>query len=70
MNVDAKNAIGSTSLHMAIRRGHKEIVELLIKNGADVNIKYYRQTPLDIANAHDNTEIANLIKKAGGKKGD
>ena len=37
--VDAKEAFGVTTLHLAAGAGHKKIVELLIANGADVNAK-------------------------------
>ena len=36
-NVDAKNKGDDTPLHIATREGDKEIVELLIAKGADVN---------------------------------
>ena len=37
-------------LHNAGRGGHKEIAELLISNGADVNVKKDDgRTPLDVA---------------------
>lgn len=29
---------GKTCLHVAVWRGHEEVVELLVKAGADVNI--------------------------------
>ncbi|SVB63313.1 uncharacterized protein METZ01_LOCUS216167, partial [marine metagenome] len=48
--------------------GHKEIVELLIAAGADVNAKDQNDyTPLDFANRLKRTEIADLIRKHGGK---
>jgi len=40
---------GATPLHPATYSGHKEIVELLIANGANVNTKAKGWTPLDIA---------------------
>ena len=47
--------------------GYKEIVELLIAKGADVNPKNDRgQTPLDWADK----KIAALLRKHGGKTGD
>ena len=47
--------------------GYKEIVELLIAKGADVNPKNDRgQTPLDWADK----EIAALLRKHGDKTGE
>ncbi|MDP6307252.1 MAG: ankyrin repeat domain-containing protein, partial [Verrucomicrobiota bacterium] len=46
-----------------------EIVELLIANGADVNAKDGDGfTPLDLAT--NNKEIADLLRKHGGKTGE
>ena len=38
-NVNAKDEVGWTLLHTAAFYGHKEIAELLIAKGADVNAK-------------------------------
>lgn len=38
-DVEAANAQGSTSLHMAATRGHHEIVAVLIEAGADVDCR-------------------------------
>jgi len=62
--------IGMTILQSAALGGQKEIVELLIAKGADVNAKgskgYF--TPLDTALSHSlDKEIADLIRKHGGK---
>ncbi len=60
-----KNDYGWTPLHWAASRGHKEIVELLIAKGANVNAKNkYGTTPLDMAN---DRETADLLRKHGGK---
>jgi ankyrin repeat protein len=49
----------------------KEIAELLIANGADVNAKNVDgQTPLDVAVDWFNDEIAALLRKHGGKTGE
>ena len=67
---------GWTSLHLA---DNKEIAELLIANGAEVNAKVASGpqqglTPLDIATHPDNpnasAEIADLLRKHGGKTGE
>jgi ankyrin repeat protein len=38
-DVNAKEGVGATPLPAAAFEGHKEIVELLIEKGADVNTK-------------------------------
>ena len=82
-DVNAKDDRGWTPLFEAVNNGHKEIVELLIANGADVNAKHKTKfhftknqttlyinnpTPLDWANISKQTEIADLLRKRGGKK--
>ena len=71
-DVNEKKGNGETSLHDAADYGHKEIAELLIKEGADVNprILIGRQqgmTPLDLAIRRKRTETADLLRKHGGK---
>ncbi len=63
---------GFTPLHEAAMRGSKEITELLIENGAEVNIRissgsYKGKTPLDLA---QNTDVIAILRKHGGKSGD
>jgi len=58
-------------LHRAAWYGRKEIVVLLIAKGADVNAKDNDgETPLDSANKNGRTEIADLLRKHGGKTGE
>ena len=70
------NAIGGffrrTALHFAAEEGHKEIVELLISKGADMNEKEeeYSNTPVDFAARRKHTTIVELLRKHGGKTGE
>ena len=68
-DVNAKDAqFGGTPLHFAVGSGYKEIAELLISKGADVNPKNYNdETPLDWAIQYNKTETAELLRKHGGK---
>ena len=55
-------------MHWAAARGHKEVAELLIAEGADVNAKGDDgNTPLGTAILFKRTEIADLLRKHGGK---
>ena len=59
---------GATPLHYAAGNGYKEIAELLIDKGADVDAKADNGiTPLDAAIKFKKTELADLIRKHGGK---
>ena len=68
-DVNAKSAGGKlTPLHLAARSGQKEIAQLLIAKGADVNAKTKRgDTPLDQAIQLNRTEIVDLLREHGGK---
>ena len=60
-----------TPFHYAALWGHKEIAELLLAKGADVNAKANDgKTPLDWAIEKNRTETADLLRKHGGKTGD
>ena len=71
-DVNAKDKGDQTPLHYASMVGHKEIVELLITKGADVNAKdkLLGRTPLDEAIFGNHSELADLIRKHGGKTGE
>ena len=80
--------VGDTVLHEAVFKGHKEVVELLIFNGANINTESSGRlaesrvepaltnssdallTPLDYAIKYNRKEIADLLRKHGGKTGE
>ena len=68
-DVNALGDEGETPLHQAALGGHKEVAELLIAKGADLNAKSYGETPLDLAIRLGQTETAELLRKHGGKTG-
>jgi ankyrin repeat protein len=68
-DVNAKDLTGFAPLVFAASWGHKEIAELLIAKGADVNVKNSGKTPLDWAIKQSHTETAALLHKHGGKTG-
>jgi len=60
----------TTPLHLAARDGHKDVAELLIAEGADVNaMDGGQQTPLDWAKIVGHT-LADLLRKHGAKTGE
>ena len=72
-DINAKSNTKSqyTPLIVAALKGHKEIVELLIAKDADVNSKdFFGRTSLDSAARKGRTEIADLLRKHGGKTGE
>jgi len=58
-------ALGRIPLHFAALDGHKEIVDLLIAKGADVNAKddHFGDTPLDNAIVRKHPETADILRK-------
>ena len=65
-DVNWKDQNGKTLLHYAAWKGHKEIAELLIANGADVNAKDDKGgTPLHVAAWEGHKEVAELLIAKG-----
>ena len=55
-------------MHFAVGNGRREVVNLLLANGADVNTNNaFGRTPLDLAIQWKRTELADLLRKHGGK---
>ena len=66
-DVNAGGVFGKTPLHLAALNDHKEIAELLIAKGADVNAKQAveGETPLHLATWDGYKEIAELLINNG-----
>jgi ankyrin repeat protein len=66
-HINVRNAIGQAALHRAAQDGNKASVELLLANGAEVDIKdMVGQTPLHLAAEHsDNIELLELLVSYG-----
>ncbi|EED90828.1 predicted protein, partial [Thalassiosira pseudonana CCMP1335] len=55
-----------TALHLAAGEGHLDVVEILCKNGADVNVMdRWGGKPLDDALQKGNAEVAKVLKRYG-----
>ena len=67
VDVNVKDEGGETPLHHAALKGHKEIAEVLITNGADLNAKDLLDdsTPLHWAAQFDQKEIVELLIAEG-----
>ena len=69
--MNAKCDDGRIPLHDAAEMGSKEVAELFIAKGADVNKMSNKcKTPLDWAIEEGHTETADLLRKHGAKTGE
>ena len=67
-NIDSQDEYGATPLHYSLQAGHTEISKFLVISEASVNtMDKEGLTPLDWAHWMNQTEMANLIRKYGGK---
>jgi ankyrin repeat protein len=67
-DANAKDEGEWAPLHGASGSGHREIVELLLANGAKVNVPALSgKTALDYASRAGHKETANLLRQHGGK---
>ena len=70
-DIDERTIGFASPLAAAAGRGHLEVVELLLQNNADPNIANERgATAIDWALKTENTDIADLLRKAGGRAGE
>ncbi|MGB2866682.1 MAG: ankyrin repeat domain-containing protein [Sedimentisphaerales bacterium] len=66
-DVNSRDSEGQTPLHLAANRGHKEMVEVLIANGADIEAREnrYSSTPLLNAAVRGRKEVVELLLSKG-----
>ena len=68
-NVNVRALSGDTMLHLAVKGGQPHAVEFLLGQNADINAPDRAgRTPLAVALAHNQTEIAALLRGYGGKE--
>jgi len=64
--VNAKDSLGYTPLHLAVRNGHKDVAEVLLAHGADADAKGPGgMTPLHIAAHTGNQALARVLLAKG-----
>ena len=62
-NIDAKNDLGNTALHIAVKSNKYNNVVKLIENGASLKIiNNNSYNPIELANLHHFSEIENYLK--------
>ncbi|KAH3768036.1 Neurofibromin 1 [Pelomyxa schiedti] len=68
VNINARNSLGETPLHMAVLKGHPEVISQLLNSGADPNIKNKNprgeESPYDWAVRMGNKEIIGLLQNS------
>ncbi|CAL1283118.1 unnamed protein product [Larinioides sclopetarius] len=64
--IDEKNLSGNTALHLAVIKGHLDIVEVLLNKGADVKSTFDNSShPLHLAAVSGNVDIVKCLLKHG-----
>ncbi|XP_028280656.1 B-cell lymphoma 3 protein homolog [Parambassis ranga] len=65
--LERRNYEGLTSLHLAVRSGHKDLVRMLLDAGADINAMDVKsgQTPLIHAVENNNTDMVHFLIENG-----
>ncbi len=63
--IRSETFMGSTALHKAVFSNNSDMVQLLIKDGADVNAPGYAETPLHVAAFYGHAKIAEILLNAG-----
>ncbi len=65
-NIDARNKLGYSALHLAVKSDKKQILEILIENGANVDIEDdFGITTLHYSVLHNKHELMETLLRAG-----
>jgi len=65
--VNSKDSDGNSLLHVAAANGNKELTDLLLEDGADVNAVALSLTPLIVAVRHQHADIAEALLAHGAR---
>ena len=64
---NAKDKLGRTALHYAAQYGHVNIMNTLIEEGCNLNMRdVFEETPLIVAAFSENTAGTSLLYEKGG----
>ncbi len=66
VNVNAANPVnGEVAIHEACKKGHAEVVQVLLDAGADINREVNGETPLSVARQSNQLEVVQLLLANG-----
>ncbi|XP_035859389.1 ankyrin repeat domain-containing protein SOWAHC isoform X2 [Sander lucioperca] len=63
-----KDFVSGTALHWAAKHGHQEAVDMMLRSGADVNVRSHGYTALHLASIHGHQHIVNALITAHNAK--
>jgi len=63
IEINAVKDNGKTIFHDAVMNGHKDVVKLLLKKGADITVDYYDNNSIDLAKINGYKDLAEFLEK-------